>query len=194
MWNEEQFFKDLSQEMDELKPDKGFVKELTKLSTDDTVIQLHQRKKKKQIIKYAATAASLLLCFLVGGVGIFHLSLNSKPTPNTPSASDQINAQTSNEVITGSLENENKVPSSILSMIEDEQNLLDDETGVSLSSEERKELLSLLKQCVKTTKEADLGEINHTYYLVDNSVTNTTKIVIYDSFVKINEDIYKIIG
>lgn len=189
MWNEEKFFKEFSHEMDRIKPDAAFVDELTELAKDDDRITSIQRKQHHNIIKYTACAASVILCALIGGLILSLTPPATKEDLNHP-AEEQVSAGKHDESITGSLVNQNKIPSSILSFVKSETTQLKDEEGNVLSEEQRAELLALLDQCTKSD-EKSRGDIVDTYYCT-NSTNQTIVIHVYESYVEIDHTTYVI--
>ena len=76
-------------------------------------------------------------------------------------------------------------------MVKNETTQFKDEEGNVLSEEQRKELRSLLEQCIKSHEQSP-GDIVDTYYGTNDSTNETIVIRLYENYVEINQIIYKI--
>ena len=76
-------------------------------------------------------------------------------------------------------------------MVKNETTQFKDEEGNVLSEEQRKELLSLLEQCIKSHEQSP-GDIVDTYYGTNDSTNETIVIRLYENYVEINQIIYTI--
>lgn len=63
MWDEKKFFEDYVKESEKIKPDDRFVEQLKNMAAQE-----ERKKKPIPMIKYAAIAASFVLCIGLGGV------------------------------------------------------------------------------------------------------------------------------
>lgn len=190
MWNEDQFFKDFSDSMDKIKPDPSFVKELKSLANEDASLSQRTRSKKHQYIKYTQIAALVLLFLSIGGIGV-HTLLSDSDNSSIADTSIHGNqgADSTTGTITGTIENQNAIPDSILSMVESKDTILTDSDGNVVSEEERDELLTTLKKCVKTDQTPDPSTASQIYYCEGE---DTLKISVYSSYIEINQVLYRI--
>lgn len=184
MWNEEEFFKDYLQSAEKVKPDPAYVEQL-KANTNIENLKKSERKRQKKMICYLAAAASFALCISLGGYG-FGLWGNSHPT-HTPGS---LSANKEDSELSGSVTQDNPELSSVLSMLSDTNNMLDNKYGETVPDTERNHLISLLKSCVKQDTPKDISLEETIYYCVGS---DTVKITVYeDQFVVVNDIMYEV--
>ena len=143
-------------------------------------------------------AASLLLCITIGGIGwhLFGADILKKE-PNGSSYQNEINAGKEGNEISGTIDKKDSVPLEVITMVEDEKNLLDDEQGNALSTQEREHLAELLKKSGKIDNiveglKEDLLENGSIYYCVGEE---TVKIIVYEEkYIMIEDVIYAVEG
>ena len=194
MWDEEKFFKDFVNETEKVKPDDEFIEQLKHKTNEENMI----RFKKRENMKYIAMAASLLLCISIGGIGwhLFGADILKKE-PGGSSYQNEINAGKEGNEISGTIDKKDSVLVEVITMVEDEKNLLDDEQGNALSTQEREHLAELLKKSGKIDNiveglKEDLLEKGNIYYCVGEE---TVKIIVYEEkYIMIEDVIYAIEG
>lgn len=194
MWDEEKFFKDFVNETDKIKPDAEFIEQLKHKTNEENMI----RFKKRENMRYIAMAASLLLCISIGGIGWHLFGANMmKKEPGGSSYQNEINAGKEGNEISGTIDKKDSVLVEVITMVEDEKNLLDDEQGNALSTQEREHLVELLKKSGKIDNiveglKEDLLEKGNSYYCVGEE---TVKIIVYEEqYIMIEDVIYAIEG
>lgn len=186
MWNEDEFFKDYVKSVEDIKPDSDFVAGLKKNTTSQNVEKLKQ-KNRKRVVSCLAVAASLVLCFAIGGFGFGLFENNDKTMPSNPgslSANREQNVGSQGSVCS-------QCPlADVVAMIKDMNYMVDNQMGESLSVEERENLAALLSQCEKTDRSVDTSLEEMIYYCVGDS---TLKITIYgEKYVIVNDETYVI--
>ncbi|MCI8409705.1 MAG: hypothetical protein HFJ09_10640 [Lachnospiraceae bacterium] len=182
MWNEEDFFKDYVQSAEKIKPDSDFLEQLKTSTNIDNVKKLQNKKK---IITFLAAAASFALCIsLVGyGLGIWGQDTSLQP-------SESLSANKEKHDATGNVAGDNSELSKVLTMLADNNTMLDNIYGESVSDSERNWLISLLNSCVKTDAPKDTALQKTVYYCVGN---DTIKITVYEEqFIEVNDIMYEI--
>ncbi len=192
MWDEKQFFKDYEKTVERIKPDEAFVEQLKNKMNPDNVV----RMKKRQRIKYMAVAASILLCISIGGIGwsVFRTIVSNDEQGNV-SYQGQINAGKEDKAHFGKGEEIDSVLLKVLSMIEDENNIVDNEQGNSLSPQERMQLMEMLKNAKKAENPEQLSvehflENGIVYYCVGEETVKIT--VCEEKYVIIADKVYVI--
>lgn len=184
MWNEEEFFKDYIQSAEKVKPDSDFIEQL-KTNTNIDNAKKVQNKKQKKIITFLAVAASFVLCVSLGGYGLGIWGENSSPQP-----SGSLSANKHNHDSTGNVAGKNPELSKVLTMLADNNTMLDNKYGESVSDSERNHLISLLNSCEKTNTPKDTSLQETVYYCVGD---NTIKITVYEEqFIEVDDILYEI--
>lgn len=190
MWNEEKFFKDFAEATDQIKPDAAFVEQLKEKMTSENVMQLEKRIHKKSQIRYMAAAAVAVLCVGAGGIGFSMFGGTQSGTQgNMPHAE---NGQPSGEVA-GKVSGKDKVLSNVISIMEDFGNMVDDEQGNSLSTEERKKLVEMLKHSEKIDDSVEISSIDfeknaHVYYCVGKEAVKIE--IVKEKYARIEDSVY----
>lgn len=191
MWDEQQFFEDFVKDTDRIKPDAAFIEQLKEQINQDNVVRLKKRKR----TQYMAVAASLLLCISTAGIGWNIFAIKQKnPGQNEDVYQGQLSAGKEEEkVSSGEVGENDSILLDVISMVEDETNLLDNEQGVSLSTQERKKLVEMLKNSekIKNSVEISAEEFSNNsivYYCVSDE---TVKITVYEEkYIMIGDAIY----
>lgn len=185
MWNEEEFFKDYTKSVEDIKPDSDFIAELKKNTNSQTLNKVEQ-KTRKRVLSGLTVAASLALCITIGGFGLGLFGNKDNTILDTPGSLSASKDEKTD--VEGSVSIESPL-ADIASILTDETYMIDRQTGESLSMEERENLASLLLQCEKTEEPVDTSLEEEIYYCVGDS---TLKIAVYgELFVVIDEETYK---
>lgn len=195
MWDEKKFFKDYVEEAERIKPDGAFLEQLKNKTNQDNMLRLKKSMEKRRKMQYIAVAASIFLCISIGGIGwsVFGRKIANQGQDHA-SYQGEVNAgKEEQEVQSGTIEETNSVLLDIISMVEDENNLLDNQQGDSLSTQEREKLVEMLKKSKKIESSVDKSAIDFSkegevYYCVSDE---TVKITIYeDKYIVIADVVY----
>lgn len=190
MWDEEKFFKDFAEATDRIKPDAAFVEQLKEKMNSENVVQLEMRMKKRKQIRYMAAAAVVALCVGAGGIGFSIFGGNSNVTQqNVPHAGKE---EPSGEVTGKVSGTTDQVLSNVISIIEDSANMVDDEQGNSLSTQERENLVEMLKTFKKLEDSVEISSIDFTeasvYYCVGEETVKVE--IVEDKYARIEDRVY----
>lgn len=192
MWDEEKFFKDFAEATDQIKPDAAFVEQLKEKMNSENVAQLEKRMQKKRQIRYIAAAAVAALCVGAGGIGFSMFGGTGNRTQgNVPHAEkDNPSKETA-----GSVKGSDQVLSNVIAMLEEPSNMVDDAQGNSLSTQERENLVEMLKHSKKLEDSVEISSIDFTneskvYYCVGDE---TVKIEISkEEYARIEDSVYSL--
>ena len=172
MWDEKKFFEDYVNESEKIKPDDRFIEQMKNLAAQE-----ERKKKPVPIIKYAAVAASFLLCIGLGGV-VWH---NQNTVPEEKNIGTQVELQAGQQVEeAGIIEN-------VLDGIK-QGAVIRDEAGNEISQSQQEELYQSLKNARAVEEPAEGQKVN-SYFLEGEQ---TIEIEIWeDNFLKIDGKWYR---
>lgn len=190
MWDEKKFFEDYVEESEKIKPDDRFVEQLKNMAAQE-----ERKKKPIPVMKYAAIAASFVLCIGLGGV-VWH---------NQSKTAEDKNAEISMEIQAGNsaLEEEGQFSDEeqqFSEKSEEREPLTDalnsmkqgvivrDEAGNEVSQSEQEELWNLLKNAEETEQPEDA--VKEASYFLEGE--QTIEVTVYvDGFVQIDGNWYR---
>lgn len=162
MWDEKKFFDDYVNESEKIKPDDDFVEQLKKMA-----VQEEKKKKPIPMIKYAAIAASFLICAGLGNV-VWN-NLKSEPEENNVKYHVGVEAGKHPEKEQEEKETEEKEPEKSGEQLEKDglTAALDsikqgmavrDQDGNEISQSQQQELWNLLKDAKETEEPENLAK------------------------------------
>lgn len=199
MWDEKKFFEDYVEESEKIKPDERFVEQLKQMAAQE-----EKKKKPIPIMKYAAIAASFVVCIGLGSVVWRNQSTESEDKSVEYDAGLQAGQQSTEEndfqvendtasENKSETESENENPSEeeilteALNSIKQGATIRDGD-GNEVSQEKQEEIYQLLKNAKEA--EAPEGEkLENSYFLEGDQ---TIEIEVWENgFLKVNGDWYQ---
>lgn len=207
MWDEKKFFEDYVEESEKIKPDDRFVEQLKNMAAQE-----ERKKKPIPMMKYAAIAASFVLCIGLGGV-VWH---NQSKTAEDKNAEISMGIQAGNSLLeeegqfsdgeqasdekSASDEEQTSEEQQFSEKSEEREPLTDalnsmkqgvtvrDEAGNEVSQSEQEELWNLLKNAEETEQPEDAVK-EASYFLEGEQNIEVT--VYVDGFVQIDGNWYR---
>lgn len=183
MWDEKKFFEDYVEESEKIKPDERFVEQLKRMA-----VQEEKKNKPIPMMKYAAIAASFVLCIGLGSA-VWH---NQSKTAEDKE--QQVEFSAGVQAGKPSLEEGQQTDESDTKTEEEKEPLTDaldsikkgagvrDEAGNEISQSEQEELWNLLKNAEETAKPENVRK-EATYFL---EAEETIEVELYtDNFIQI---------
>lgn len=193
MWNEKKFFQDFVEESEKIKPDDEFVQQLKRMTNEYELNKSQKRKKQIYFVKYAAIAVSFLLCIIVGSVAwSIYRDIPSDKHSETDNYTMDIHAGNNNsEIQSGVIGKENDLER-VISLVGDNNVIVEDENGEEISEGKRGHLLKMLNKAKLSTGTIDLEAAYTSYYCmgkekIEIKIYNSEYIVIGNS-----ETVYQI--
>lgn len=184
MWDEKKFFEDYVEESEKIKPDERFVEQLKCMA-----VQEEKKNKPIPMMKYAAIAASFVLCIGLGTVVWHNQSKTAEDKEQTVEFSAGVQAGKPSleegqitEESDAEPEEKNAPLAEALNSIRKGASVRD-EAGNEVSQNEQEELWNLLKNAKETVKPENV-EKEASYFL---EADETIEVEIYtDNFIQID--------
>lgn len=187
MWNEKKFFQDFVKESEKIQPDKEFVQQLKEMTRQHEIKNKEKRKRQIWMVKYAVTAVAFLICFVGGGIA-WSFYNNTGHDVSSEESSYTIDAHAGNknhEIQSGSFGEETDLEK-VISLVNNNNIIIEDENGEKVSEGKREQLLKLLNQAEKSNDTIAL-ETEYTSYFcigeekIEIKIYNSEYIVIGNS-------------
>lgn len=195
MWDEKKFFEDYVEESEKIKPDDRFVEQLKNMAAQE-----ERKKKPIPVMKYAAIAASFVLCIGLGGVVWHNQSKTAEDKKSEISLGIQAGNSSLEEERQFSDEEQTSEEQRFSEKSEEREPLTDalnsmkqgvivrDEAGNEVSQSEQEELWNLLKNAEETEQPEDA--VKEASYFLEGE--QTIEVTVYvDGFVQIDGNWYR---
>lgn len=175
MWDEKKFFEDFVKESEEIQPDKDFVERMVLLTDEKKTRKIVPLKKAG---KRLTTVAAILIFICIAGAGFLALNNGNSSEISKPQirAGKKETANNSNQK-SGSIEDIFSTNlKDIQSMLKDSTISVTNETGNSITDEERKKICSMLDGAEKADRLPENYE-NMVFYTLKGDADVTIEII-----------------